>query len=130
MKKTTPLIISALLVAMTSTGLHADAITDVQNHYLTLGAEPFSFDRGEWLWHNKSQSNRECADCHGADLTKPGRHERTKKIIEPMASSANALRYTDLNKVEKWFTRNCKWTWGRECTAQEKGDLLEYLRRL
>jgi hypothetical protein len=47
-----------------------------------------------------------------------------------MAPSVDAERYTDLGKMEKWFKRNCKWTWGRECTPQEKGDLLEYLRQL
>ena len=47
-----------------------------------------------------------------------------------MAPSVASGRYTDPGKVEKWFGRNCLWTWGRECTAQEKGDLLEYLGRL
>jgi len=29
--------------------------------------------------------------------------------------------------VAKWFRRNCKTVLGRECTAQEKGDILTYL---
>ncbi|MEA3244387.1 MAG: DUF1924 domain-containing protein, partial [Pseudomonadota bacterium] len=33
----------------------------------------------------------------------------------------------DGKKIEKWFKRNCKWTLGRECTAQEKADFLAYI---
>ena len=36
--------------------------------------------------------------------------------------------YTDPEHIEKWFTRNCKWTLGRECTPQEKGDFLLMIR--
>jgi hypothetical protein len=111
-------------------GLQAEAVTDVQNAYRTDGAGPFSFDRGERLWKNQLYEQRQCADCHGADLSQPGRSKRTNEHIEAMVSSASPERYTDSSKVEKWFLSNCKWTWGRECTAQEKGDLLEYLRRL
>jgi hypothetical protein len=42
-----------------------------------------------------------------------------------LAPSAQSDRFSDPEKVEKWFKRNC--TWGRECTAQEKGDFLAYL---
>jgi hypothetical protein len=44
-----------------------------------------------------------------------------------LAPSAQSDRFSDPEKVEKWFKRNCTWTWGRECTAQEKGDFLAYL---
>lgn len=44
-----------------------------------------------------------------------------------MAPSANPERLTDVRKIEKWFKRNCKWTLGRECSAQEKTDLLLYI---
>ncbi|MEG7525318.1 MAG: DUF1924 domain-containing protein [Chromatiales bacterium] len=54
-------------------------------------------------------------------------HIRTGKVIEPLAPSVNPKRFTDQRKVEKWFIRNCKWTLGRECSSQEKGDLLVYL---
>jgi len=52
---------------------------------------------------------------------------KTGKTIEPIAVSANPERFTDVSKTEKWFRRNCKWTLGRECTPQEKGDLLTWL---
>jgi hypothetical protein len=54
---------------------------------------------------------------------------KTGKRIEPMAVSVNPQRLGDMAKIEKWFRRNCKWTLGRACTAQEKGDLLSFLRQ-
>jgi hypothetical protein len=126
----TPVLLAILLLGVASAGLQAGDINGVQNHYRAEGAGPFSFDRGKALWNSRSYKGRQCADCHGPDLTQGGRHQRTKKPIEPMAPSVNSSRYTDLKKVEKWFTRNCKSTLGRECTAQEKGDILEYLRQL
>jgi len=125
-----PLMIAALLSGAASIGLHAETVSDVQNTYLTRGAGPFDSGRGEKLWNSRVYEDRRCADCHTADLTQPGLHKRTHKRIEAMAPSVTPERFTDLKKVEKWFRRNCKWTWGRECTAQEKGDLLEYLKQL
>jgi len=123
------ILITTLLVSATSVGLHAETVTDVQNTYRARGAGPFAYDNGESLWNSRLYEQRQCADCHTADLRQPGEHKRTHKPIEAMAPSVTPARYTDQRKVEKWFKRNCKWTLGRECTAQEKGDLLEYLKR-
>ncbi|NEV62085.1 DUF1924 domain-containing protein [Thiorhodococcus minor] len=71
---------------------------------------------------------RSCATCHGTDLTQPGKHAKTGKVIEPMAPSVNPQRLTDEKKIAKWFRRNCKWTLGRECTAEEKADFLAYIK--
>lgn len=68
-----------------------------------------------------------CATCHGTDLTRPGKHHKTGKVIEPMSRKVNANRLTDAKKIRKWFKRNCNDTWGRECTAQEKTDFLTFL---
>ncbi len=70
---------------------------------------------------------RSCATCHGRDLTKPGRHAVTNKVIEPLAPSVNPPRLTNQAKVEKWLRRNCRWTLGRECTAEEKADFIRYI---
>jgi hypothetical protein len=45
-----------------------------------------------------------------------------------MAPSANPERLADKAKIEKWLARNCKWTLGRACTPQEKGDVLVMIR--
>ncbi|MBU0689813.1 MAG: DUF1924 domain-containing protein [Gammaproteobacteria bacterium] len=68
-----------------------------------------------------------CATCHGSDFGKSGKHHRTGKVIEPMSPKVNAERFTDVKKIEKWFKRNCKDAWGRECTVQEKADFLTFL---
>ena len=94
------------------------------------GASNFSAETGKKNWTKEvviEGDKRSCTRCHDADLTKPGKHQKTKKVIEPMAPSVNAERYTEQKKIEKWFKRNCQWTWGRECTAQEKGDFLKFL---
>ena len=65
---------------------------------------------------------------HSADLTSTGKHVRTGKKIKPLAPSVNPKRLTDTKKIEKWFKRNCKWTLGRECTPQEKGNVLAFIK--
>jgi hypothetical protein len=70
---------------------------------------------------------RTCATCHGRDLTRPGRHAKTGKAIEPLAPSVNPARLSDDAKVQKWLRRNCRWTLGRECTAAEKADFLAFI---
>lgn len=67
-----------------------------------------------------------CATCHTSDPLKQGK-TRANKVIEPMATIANPQRFTDAAKVEKWFGRNCKDVLERACTAQEKGDYIQYL---
>lgn len=73
-------------------------------------------------------SPRSCSACHTSDITKAGKHATTGKAIEPMAVSVNPKRLSDPAKVEKWFTRNCKWTLGRECTPAEKADFIAYFQ--
>ena len=68
-----------------------------------------------------------CAACHTDNPAQAGRHVVTDKPIDALAPVANAERFTDKAKTEKWFRRNCKEVAGRECTAAEKADLLAYL---
>jgi cytochrome c5 len=99
--------------------------------FKAAGASAFSAERGKQNWNKEAVSKdgdkRSCTTCHGSDVTKPGKHATTKKVIDPMAAGVNTERYTDQKKIEKWFKRNCEWAWGRECTPQEKGDFLKYL---
>jgi len=88
-------------------------------------------NRGKALWNQEFTTEgkqRNCATCHTADPGKAGKHMRTGKLIEPMAPAVNRDRLTDKKIIEKWFRRNCNWTIGRECTAQEKADVIEYLK--
>lgn len=70
-----------------------------------------------------------CATCHTSDPRNQGK-TRANKVIEPMATIANPQRFTDTAKVEKWFGRNCKDVLERTCTAQEKGDYIQYLMKV
>lgn len=130
MHSRTIILFSALLLALS---VHAETavVKSLQGQYQTQGATTFSAAAGEKLWNlevaDKKGEMRACTACHGKDITQNGQHASTKKVIKPMAASANPKRYGDEKKVSKWLVRNCKWTFGRECTPQEKGDLLEYL---
>jgi mono/diheme cytochrome c family protein len=122
-------IVLALLLPA-GVGAAPDAI---QASYRAQGAGPFDAQAGASAWQRNiaaAGETRSCSTCHGADPRQPGRHPRTGKRIEPLAPSANPQALADEGNVEKWFARNCKWTWGRECSAQEKGDLVEYLKQL
>jgi hypothetical protein len=133
MKLQTVLLFSLTIFA--SQMVWATPATDtLMTQYKSEGAAGFDAERGKKSW-TKEMKNAEgetfsCTTCHGNDLTKQGKHEKTRKVIEPMAPSANVERFTDEKKIEKWFKRNCKEAWGRECTAQEKGDILKYLLSL
>ena len=126
--------VTVLLVAIPFYA-QADAISELEADYQAQGAGPFSATAGEALWNKefvdaKTGKERNCTTCHATDLTKQGKHVRTGKIIKPMAPTVNPKRFTKVKKIKKWFVRNCKWTFGRECTAQEKGDFLAFLKNL
>jgi len=90
----------------------------------------FDASRGEQFFKSRHGADWSCSTCHTENPTAMGQHTVTKKDIKPMAPSANPKRFTDTAKVEKWFKRNCKDVVTRECTAQEKGDVLTYLMSL
>ncbi len=111
-----------------------EAVKQLLAEYQAQGAASFDADRGKANWTKEGPEKKgkvlSCSSCHGADLAKPGKHIRTQKVIKPMALSAQPDRYQDIKKIRKWLKRNCKGTWGRECTPQEKGDFLTYLNSL
>jgi cytochrome c553 len=125
-----------VLLATSPLAQAAANFNQLAEHYGKLAGKPpasFSAERGKAFWMADHVSDNgekmNCATCHGKDLKQPGQHNKSGKRIEAMAPSANAERYTDLEKIEKWFTRNCKQVLQRECTAQEKGDVLRYLQQ-
>ena len=79
--------------------------------------------------HDTSADTPSCTTCHTADPTKAGQ-TRAGKDVAPMAVSKTPDRFTDAEKVEKWFTRNCQSVLGRACTAQEKGDFITFMASL
>jgi mono/diheme cytochrome c family protein len=96
-----------------------------------LAQDPaFSAQRGERFFKATHGSDWSCASCHTENPLAPGRHAKTGKPIAPLAPAANPKRFTDAASVEKWFRRNCNDVLGRACTAQEKGDVTQYLMSL
>ena len=93
----------------------------------TPGFQEFSATRVENFFKTKHNNNLSCATCHTDNPAAQGKHSETDKIIKPLAPAVNEERFTDMKKVAKWFKRNCNDVLDRECTAQEKGDVLAYL---
>lgn len=128
------LTLAACLITL-ATQVQAGAVDTLQQEYRAAGAGPFSADAGKRRWTEshldaESGKQRSCQTCHTEDLSQPGKHAKTGKVIDPLAPSANPERLTEVREIRKWFKRNCKWVLGRECTPQEKGDYLEYLKGL
>lgn len=86
--------------------------------------------RGQVFFTARHGGQWSCASCHGDPPTKAGQHAATGKSIAPLAPAFNPERFTDAAKVEKWFRRNCKDVVARECTPQEKSDVLAWLQSL
>ena len=96
-----------------------------------LAQDPaFSAQRGERFFKATHGNDWSCASCHTENPLAPGKHAKTGKPIAPLAPAANPKRFTDAAAVEKWFRRNCNDVLGRACTAQEKGDVTQYLMSL
>ncbi|WP_051937834.1 DUF1924 domain-containing protein [Ghiorsea bivora] len=120
------------------------AIPEMMAKFEAEGASNFSAEAGKKMWtkvmpfehKGEMMKDRSCATCHGVDLTKPGKHAKTGKEIAPMTLSGVSVnrkgeqvpRFSEAKKIKKWFKRNCKWTYGRECTAQEKGNFLAFFK--
>jgi hypothetical protein len=126
-------LLIALTLFTTSNAYAADnAVDTLLAEYETAGGKDFSVEAGQTLWlqtFDTDGQQRSCGTCHGDDLQESGKHARTGKVIEPLAPSVNDKRLTDIKHIKKWLLRNCKWTLGRECEPQEKGDLLVFLRQ-
>ena len=86
-----------------------------------------SIQRGEQFFTSKHGKEWSCSSCHTALPNKATEHIVTGKRIDALAPSVNTNRFTDVTKSEKWFKRNCKDVLGRECTAQEKADVIAWL---
>jgi|LGOV01.1.fsa_nt_gb hypothetical protein len=128
-------ITTALLVTQISSVLADETtVNTLMKNYQSQGAKTGNALRGQQFW-NKTFSGkapfteRSCKSCHTANLKNKGEHVRTGKILKPLAPSINSLSLSKVKKVNKWFKRNCKWTIGKECSAQEKADILAFIKQ-
>lgn len=125
-----PLFITALLFFVTTQAQARDFTPEDMLVRLKADAGgSASADRGRQLYLSRHSGSKadSCAACHTDSPLQPGRHNRTSKTIDPLAPAANRERFTDPEKVEKWFKRNCNEVLGRACSAQEKADFTAYV---
>ncbi len=109
----------------------ADTTATAQWQRWTSAAKaPPDAARGRDFFRSRHGGEWSCASCHGANPTMQGRHAGTGKPIAALAPAFNPERFTDSAKADKWFRRNCKDVLERECTAQEKADVLAWLLSL
>lgn len=133
MKKSTR-ILTGLGLLCSAALVQAAVVDDLLKEYTAQGASNFSAANAEKMWvkdypdPEEPGKVRNCTTCHGKDIRAAGKHAKTGKVIDALAPSVNKDRLTDPKFIEKWFLRNCKWVLNRECTVQEKGDFLVYLR--
>jgi hypothetical protein len=123
------IILSALYLPVSNAG----AVDQLLKEYAAKSQVEFNAGQGKALWtkvytNNDQSQPRSCSTCHTQNLTVFGKHAKTLKPIEPMAPSVNVKRLTDIKTINKWLLRNCKWTMGRECTPEEKGHLLTFIK--
>ncbi|HRK79481.1 MULTISPECIES: DUF1924 domain-containing protein [Betaproteobacteria] len=116
-----------LLIALTfGSAAWAASPQDLLQQYEASSGKA-SAQRGQQLFVNKHGREWSCASCHGSTPNKSTQHIVTGKTILPLAPAANEQRFTDAAKSEKWFKRNCNDVMGRECTSQEKVDIISWL---
>ena len=111
-----------------------DTVNTLMKSYQSQGAKAGNALRGEKFWNQTFQgkapfSQRSCNSCHTANIKNGGEHVRTGKVLKPLAPSINNLSLSKVKKVNKWFKRNCKWTTGKECSAQVKADVLAFINQ-
>jgi len=130
------ILMTSILFSFPFSFVQAENLTvdKLLQEYISQGAAQANPEQGKILWQKKYNSKgeftkRSCASCHTNNLTNAGKHIKTNKMIKPMSPLVNPQRLTKIKKVNKWFKRNCKWTLGRECTAQEKANILAYINQ-
>ena len=120
------------LLAATAFAAPADLLRDYEN--AARNASPafpgLSAERGAQFFRSTHGGQWSCASCHTSKPVVAGQHAKTGKAIAALAPAANAERFSDAGKVEKWFRRNCNDVLNRACTPQEKGDVLAFLLSL
>lgn len=90
----------------------------------------FSIKEGEKIFRTERVNSKglkiSCMSCHTENPKKEGL-TRNNKVIDPLAPVVNKDRFTDMAKVEKWFKRNCKDVYDRECSVVEKGHFTKFM---
>jgi uncharacterized membrane protein len=119
-----------ITVALFTASAFAETPRDFLTRFEQEAGAAASPERGARFFKTKQGGEWSCASCHTDRPTQAGRHAKTDKVITPLAPAANAERFTDVARVDKWFRRNCNDTLNRLCGAQEKADVMAWLLSL
>jgi hypothetical protein len=98
--------------------------------FAAQSGRPAQIVQGQQFFNSKHGREWSCSSCHGTVPVQTGKHAATGKAIAALAPAANAERFADAARTEKWFRRNCNDVMGRECTPAEKADVLAWLLTL
>lgn len=125
---------SLLMIASSSVIADENTVNTLMNNFKSQGAKKGNALRGEKFWNKTFTgkapfTKRSCKTCHTSNLKQKGEHIRTAKTLASLAPSVNKKSLSDIKKVNKWFKRNCKWTTGKECSAQVKADILAFINQ-
>ena len=114
--------------------LNAQMQSLIDKYMKDSSVKSFSAEEGKKLYyikrmHTEKKEEISCTSCH---MDYPAKSGRTPigKPIDPLSPAVNKERFTDPEKVEKWFKRNCLGVFERECTPKEKGDFIAYMMSL
>jgi hypothetical protein len=121
-----PVLVATTIFAAGCAAAAPTTPSDLLASYQAAGAQA-NPARGQALFTTRHGAEWSCSSCHGAVPATPGRHVVTGKVIRPLAPAADAERFTDSAKTEKWFRRNCNDVLGRDCSTAEKADVLAWL---
>ena len=124
---------AAVILATAAIGAapaRGDTPIQILERYVAQSGLAPSPEKGRQLFVGTHGREWSCGTCHGVVPVQTGTHAVTKKPIAPLAPAADRARFADPAKSDKWFRRNCNDVLGRACTAQEKGDVLQYLLSL
>ena len=127
-----PALLLTLTLALAGTThlAHATTASELLAGYSRQAGNAAAAERGRTFFTTTHGREWSCASCHGNTPVAGGKHASTGKPIGALAPAANAERFTDPAKVEKWFRRNCNDVLGRECAPAEKADVLAWLMTL
>ncbi len=125
---------SIFIISVSSVIAEETAINTLMKNYQSQDAKSGNAQRGEQFWNKTFTgkppfTERSCKSCHSSNLKNKGEHVRTGKTLKPLAPSVNETSLNKVKKIKKWFKRNCKWTTGKECSAQVKADILAFIKQ-
>ncbi len=119
-----------LVLVLCTSAIHAKSVDFDQLYQSWSDNIPASANatKGKELWSYELIPGKSCASCHGDDLSQTGSHVKTNKLIKPLSPKTNPKRLTKVRKINKWLKRNCKFSYKRECTPEEKVSFIEFIR--